>query len=116
MKLKHYPKHFSSIADVLDDVKEHGTWPTTFVSGPSEGAKVHWHADEVHVYIMEGETDFLDVESGTRTPVSIGDKFVVPARALHAEGPVKDRVVYILALPQPLMPDKFLFQHDPEEL
>lgn len=51
-----------------------------------------------------------------RTPVGRGDKVVVPAGTLHAEGAVRDRVVYILALPQPLLPDEFLAMRDPEEL
>ncbi len=116
MGLQFYSDFFDSTADVLDDVKKNGTWPTTFVSGPSEGLPVHWHADEVHAYIMEGDTDFLDAKSGIRTPVKTGDKIVVPAKALHAEGAVQERVVYILALPQPLSPEEFLAKHDPDEL
>jgi quercetin dioxygenase-like cupin family protein len=87
-----------------------------FVSGPSAGLHAHWHAHDVHAYIMEGETDFLDRESETRIPVRAGDKVVVPARTVHAEGAVKDRVVYLLALPEPLAPDEFLAMHDPDEL
>ena len=45
-----------------------------------------------------------------------GDKIVVPARTLHAEGAVKDGVAYILALSAPLLPDEFLAMRDPEEL
>lgn len=116
MKLQFYPQFFVSKNDVLDDVKRNGTWPTTFVSGPNEGLHVHWHSDEVHAYIMEGETDFLDAESGIRTTVKAGHKIVVPARTLHAEGAVKNKVVYILALPEPVMPDAFLAMHNPEEL
>lgn len=116
MELQFFPGYFRSTAEVLDDVKANDTWPTTFVSGPSEGLHVHWHADEVHAYIMEGETDFLDGTSGERTAVRAGDKIVVPARTLHAEGAVKERVVYILALPKPLPPDEFLAMHDPAEL
>lgn len=116
MGLRFYSGFFNSTADVLDDVKKNGTWPTTFVSGPSEGPDVHWHKDEVHAYIMEGETDFLDGESGIRTPVKAGDKIVVPARILHAEGAVQERVVYILALPRPVMADEFLAMHEPDEL
>jgi len=116
MGLEFYPRFFGSTDQVLDDVKKNGTWPTTFVSGPSDGLAIHWHADEVHAYIMEGSTDFLDAESGLRTPVKSGDKIVVPAKALHAEGPVEDRVVYILALPKPLLPDEFLSMHEPDEL
>ncbi|MGH8495061.1 MAG: cupin domain-containing protein [Gammaproteobacteria bacterium] len=107
---------FASLAEVLEDVTKNGTWPTTFVSGPSDGLHIHWHEDEVHAYIMEGETDFLDADSGHRTPVRAGDKVVVPAGTLHAEGAVKERVVYILALPKPLPPEKFLAMRDPEEL
>lgn len=63
-----------------------------------------------------GEIDFLDAKSGSGTPVKKGTKIVVPARVLHAEGPVQDRVVYILALPRPVLPEEFLAMHDPGEL
>ena len=111
MSLRFYSEFFNSTEDVLNDVIKQGTWPTTFVSGPSEGLHEHWHADEVHAYIMEGETDFLDAKSGMRTQVKAGDKIVIPAKALHAEGAVMERVVYILALPKPLPPEEFLAMH-----
>jgi mannose-6-phosphate isomerase-like protein (cupin superfamily) len=116
MPLKFEKSFFSTLGDVLEDVRKNGTWPTTYVSGPSEGMETHWHSEEVHAYIMEGETDFLDAESGERVPVSAGDKIIVPARTAHAEGPVKDRVVYLLALPEPLAPDEFLKLRPLEEL
>ncbi|KCZ90024.1 cupin domain-containing protein [Hyphomonas johnsonii] len=116
MALQFFQGYFTSLSEVMDDVKRNATWPTTFVSPPSPGLEPHWHADEVHAYIMEGETDFLDVDSGIRTPVSAGDKVVVPARTLHAEGAVKDKVVYILALPEALAPDDFLKMQEPGAL
>ena len=116
MSLKVITGFFETIDDVLDDIKHNQTWPTTFVSGPSEGLPVHWHSDEVHAYIMEGETDFFDKASGAKTPVGVGDKVIVPARTLHAEGAVKDRVVYILALPRPLQAEEFLTMHEPDTL
>ncbi|PHR93683.1 MAG: hypothetical protein COA69_03350 [Robiginitomaculum sp.] len=116
MSLQFFTGFFETTADVLDDIKANGTWPTTFVSGPSEGLPVHWHSDEVHAYIMEGETDFFDEASGKRTSVAAGDKIIVPAKTLHAEGAVKDRVVYILALPQPVPGDEFLMMHEPDKL
>lgn len=106
---------FDSMADVLDDVKVNGTWPTTFVSGKSDGLPVHWHADEVHVYVMEGETDFLDVAADRRLPVKAGDKVVIPAGTLHAEGAVLDRVVYVIGLPGPRAADEFLAMRAPDE-
>ena len=107
---------FGSLSDVLDDVNRNGTWPTTFVSGVSEGLSPHWHSEEVHAYIIQGETDFFDAESGARTKVGPGDKIIVPARTLHAEGAVKDKVVYLLALPSPLPPEEFLKMRPAEEL
>ena len=116
MPLKFIHGRYSSLSKVMDDVKRNKTWPTTFVSPPSPGLDPHWHSEEVHAYIMEGETDFLDVDRGKRTKVKAGDKVIVPARTLHAEGPVKDRVVYILALPVALGPDEFLKMRDPDDL
>jgi len=99
---------FSDLNQVLDDVKGNKTWPTTFVSGPSEGLPEHWHDYDVHAYVMEGETWFLDGETGERMEVEAGDKVVIPGKALHAEGEVEEKVVYIVAIPQPVMNRDFL--------
>lgn len=116
MTVNIHKEFFRNRSDVMDDLKVSGFWPTTFVSGPSPGLEVHWHSEEVHAYVMEGETSFLDAESGDRSPVGPGDKVVVPARTLHAEGEVLDRVVYIIAIPEALSPDEFLMIRPPEEL
>jgi mannose-6-phosphate isomerase-like protein (cupin superfamily) len=116
MGLEIRSQYFTSMGEVLADVARQGTWPTTFVSGPSAGLPVHWHDHDVYAYVMEGETDFLDVESGQRLAVRQGDKVIVPARTLHAEGPVAERVVYVLAVPEPLPSRAFLAMHEPGEL
>jgi quercetin dioxygenase-like cupin family protein len=115
MGLKFHKQFFTTKSEVLADIEKNNTWPTTFVSGATEGPPVHWHKDEVHAYIMEGETDFLDAETNLRTLVSAGDKIIVPMGELHAEGAIKDRVVYILALPAPRLPEDFLAKFTPEE-
>ena len=116
MALQVEKRFFRSKDEVLEDIRKNDTWPTTFVSGPSEGLDAHWHSEEVHAYVMEGETDFLDVETEERLPVAPGDKIIVPARALHAEGVVRDRVVYILGMPEPLQSEEFLVLRSPEDL
>ncbi|MCZ6710694.1 MAG: hypothetical protein O7B25_10050 [Gammaproteobacteria bacterium] len=116
MALQFHKGFFQTKDEVLEDIRKNDTWPTTFVSGPSDGAEVHWHSEDIHAYIMEGETDFLDAETGERIPVVQGDKIILPARALHAEGAVRDRVVYILAMPMPLQADEFLVVRAAEEL
>ena len=107
---------FNGRTDVLADIKSNKMWPTTYVSGVTTAADPHWHSEDVHVYVMEGETDFLDVESGKRHPVMAGDKITVPARTMHAEGAVHNRVVYLIAVPEPLAPDAFLKQRPADEL
>lgn len=116
MSLQFHKGFFTNKEQVLADIIKNNTWPTTFVSGATEGPPTHWHNDEVHAYIMEGETDFLDAETDKRTVVSAGDKIVVPAGELHAEGAIKDRVVYILALPEPRLPEEFLAMNQPDEV
>jgi mannose-6-phosphate isomerase-like protein (cupin superfamily) len=116
MALKVYKSFFKKRAEVLGDLKASGFWPTTLISGPSPGREVHWHAEEVHGYVIEGETFFLDAESGERHRVGPGDKVVVPPRTFHAEGEVRDRVVYIIGVPEAMLPDEFLKQRAPEEL
>lgn len=107
---------FRHRADVLDDLKATGFWPTTLVSGPSPGREVHWHSHDVHAYVVKGLTSFLDAESGEAHSVGPGDKIVVPARTLHAEGEIADRVVYIIATPEALPWDEFLKTYDPDDL
>jgi mannose-6-phosphate isomerase-like protein (cupin superfamily) len=116
MAIQIYRSFFENRADVLDDLKMSKFWPTTFVSGPSPGLEVHWHSEEVHAYVIEGETSFLDAKSGERHQVAPGDKIVVPSRTLHAEGEVRDRIVYIIAVPEAVLPDEFLKLRPPEEL
>ena len=107
---------FEKRDEVLDDLKASGFWPTTFVSGPSPGIEVHWHDVDVHAYVMEGTTSFLDAESGNRHSVGPGDKIVIPARTLHAEGEIADRVVYIIGLPEARPPDQQLRLLSPDDL
>ena len=111
-----HKRFFETRAEVMQDLAATGFWPTTFVSGPSPGIEVHWHSEDVHAYVLEGETSLLDAASNQHLAVGPGDKIIVPARTLHAEGEILDRVVYIIALPVALSPDEFLVLRPPEEL
>ena len=108
--------HFNDLTEVLEEIKQNRMWPTTYVSGAATAADIHWHSEEVHVYVMEGITDFLDGETGKRHDVMAGDKITVPARTLHAEGAVKEKVIYLIAIPEALPPDEFLKMRDPADL
>ena len=106
---------FSGLAGALDDISRRGLWPTTYATDHATGAEPHWHTEDVHAYVIDGELDFLDGEGG-RHSIEPGDKITIPARTVHAEGEITDPVVLIVALPEPLSQDRFLKQHAPGAL
>lgn len=91
---------FTTKEQVLDDIKKHDLWPTTYVSERMEELPLHWHDIDNHGYVLAGRSYVLD-EHGTRVPVGPGDKLLIPAGALHAEGEVTERMVYIVGIPEP---------------
>ncbi|MFP6835993.1 MAG: cupin domain-containing protein [Pseudomonadales bacterium] len=88
---------FETREDVYRDMLETGYWPTTYLSNASPELPVHWHDGDIIGYLIDGETYLLD-ENGERRELSAGDKLVLPAGALHAEGSVTAPVTYIVTL------------------
>jgi quercetin dioxygenase-like cupin family protein len=88
---------FSTKDEVLDDIKKLDLWPTTYVSERMEELPLHWHDVDNCGYVLEGRSYVLD-ENGERVPLGPGDKLVIPAGALHAEGEVSERMVYIVGI------------------
>ncbi len=88
---------FSTKDEVLRDIVKSGFWPTTYMSEQSPELPVHWHDGDILGYVMEGSTYILD-ENADSITLEPGDKLVIPAGALHAEGAVTERVTYIVTL------------------
>ncbi len=93
--------YFTSREEVLEDIARTGFWPTTYVSEPSPELPLHHHGQDIIGYVMRGESYVLD-ENGERLAVAEGDRLVIPEGAWHAEGEVRDTMVYIVTLPEPL--------------
>ena len=92
-------KNFHSTKDeVLDDIKKLDLWPTVYVSERMEELPPHWHDLDNCGYVMEGSSYVLN-EKGERFQLSAGDKLQIPAGAIHAEGKVEERMVYIVGIP-----------------
>lgn len=119
---------FETREDVYRDMIETGFWPTTYVSTPSPELPLHWHHGDSIGYLMDGHTYVLD-ENGGRCELSPGDKLILPAGALHAEGEVTDSITYIVTtrrcesfleafrmLDPATWPDAKLLKLDPELL
>ena len=89
---------FTSKDEVLDDIKKLDFWPTTYVSDRMDELPLHWYDVDNCGYVLEGKSYVLD-ENGERVPLGPGDKLIIPAGAVHAEGEVAERMVYIVGIP-----------------
>ena len=87
-------------AEVLDDIKKLDLWPTVYVSDRMEELPLHWHDIDNCGYVMEGQSYVLN-ENGERIPLKAGDKLQIPKGAIHAEGRVTKRMVYIVGISVP---------------
>jgi quercetin dioxygenase-like cupin family protein len=105
---------FSSKEEVLDDIKKQDLWPTTYVSERMEELPLHWHDVDNCGYVLEGSSYVLN-EKGERVSLGPGDKLVIPAGALHAEGEVSERMVYIVGISEAANLFEKLTLLDPEE-
>jgi hypothetical protein len=88
---------FTTKSEVLADIDKLDFWPTTYVSDRMEELPLHWHDVDNCGYVLSGSSYVLD-ESGERIPLGPGDKLIIPAGAIHAEGEVTERMVYIVGL------------------
>ena len=105
--------YFSTKEEVLEEIKDLDLWPTTYVSERMEALPLHWHDVDNHGYILEGKSYVLD-ENGEQVPVGPGDKLVIPAGALHAEGQVTERMVYIVGINKAANLFEALTMHSPD--
>lgn len=90
----------SSKAEVYDDLKALDLWPTTYVSERMDELPPHWHEVDNVGYVLEGSSYVVN-EQGDHIPLGPGDKLIIPAGAVHAEGTVTDRMVYIVGISEP---------------
>lgn len=84
--------YFTSRAEVMEDIRDSGYWPTTFMSTRSPELPLHYHNHDIIGYVMEGET-YLVEEDGQKVPIGPGDRLVIAEGAWHAEGEVEERVL-----------------------
>lgn len=108
-------KFHSSKEEVLEDIKKLDLWPTVYVSDRMEELPLHWHDVDNCGYVMEGKSYVVN-EKGEKIPLQAGDKLHIPAGAVHAEGEVLERMVYIVGISKPEnLLDALLPLHPPED-
>ena len=105
---------FTTKSEVLRDIDRLDLWPTTYVSERMQELPLHWHDVDNCGYVLSGSSYVID-ENGERIPLGPGDKLVIPAGALHAEGEVTERMVYIVGISEPANLLEKLSMLDPVE-
>ena len=106
---------FDGLDGALADIRARGLWPTSFALDEGLGAPMHWHTDEVWIYLVAGRTSVSD-GAGNWTGLAAGSRLRIPPRVLHQEGPVDEPLQLIVALPEPRSQADFLKAFPPEEL
>jgi mannose-6-phosphate isomerase-like protein (cupin superfamily) len=106
---------FKGLVGAMDDLKASQLWPTTYFTDHATAAELHWHSEDVHGYVVEGNFHLHDAD-GQKHDLAPGDKFTVPAKMLHAEGEINAPVTLIIGLSEPLAADRFLLTRDPSTL
>ena len=86
--------------EVLDDIKKLDLWPTVYVSDRMDELPPHWHDVDNCGYVMEGSSYVID-ENGDHLALKPGTKLHIPAGAIHAEGKVEEKMVYIVGISEP---------------
>ncbi|MDA0978364.1 MAG: cupin domain-containing protein [Proteobacteria bacterium] len=101
-------------AEVLADIAAQDMWPSIYVSERMDELPLHWHEGDVCGYVLEGSSYIIN-EKGEHMPLAAGDKLVLPAGAVHAEGKVEARMVYIVATAEASNLMDALKIHSPEQ-
>ncbi len=91
---------FTTKEEVLADIGRLDLWPTTYVSERMDELPLHWHDVDNCGYVLQGSSYVLDAD-GEAIELGPGDKLVLPAGAVHAEGEVTDTMVYIVGISRP---------------
>jgi len=105
--------YFENRAAAMEDIRDTGYWPTTYISDKSPELPLHYHDHDVIGYLIEGEAYVLD-EDGERVPVAAGDRLVLPKGAWHAEGEVTDRMIWIVTFREPVSLMEGLMPREPK--
>ena len=104
---------FATKEEALADLAALDLWPTTYASERGEEVPLHWHDVDNCGYVLEGHGYVLDAD-GERHELRPGDKLVLPAGAVHAEGKMTERMVWIVGISEPAnLMDALLPLRDP---
>jgi gentisate 1,2-dioxygenase len=115
MSLTFEKAYFDGLSGALADIRERNLFPTTYATDHATAANLHWHAEDVLVYLVKGRSSFLDAD-GNEHQIQAGDLITIPAGTLHAEGAVNEPIVMLIGLVEAVPMDQFLVQRDRDEL
>jgi hypothetical protein len=92
-------RHFQEISEAETEVAEAGLHCIHQVMEASAGMPLHWHAVDVHGYVIAGCYRFSDPITHETHECVRGSYFHIPGRTLHSE-PAHNGCEVILGLPE----------------
>ena len=84
MKITHHLNHFSSQAQVYDEIEINGLYAME-MDVPAVRNESHWHSFSTWIYILEGELLITDTAKDKVLAAGPGARVDVPERVLHCE-------------------------------
>lgn len=98
---------FAGMNEVYDKLKSRHLWPVMAVHKAIKREAFHWHRQNNHIFIVEGEAEFFDGDTGESHKLCQGDIAYIPRETLHAiEAAVP--VVFIAAFDNPMSMTEFV--------
>jgi hypothetical protein len=84
MKIAVHNGHFSSQAQIWDELEVSGLYPVE-MNVPAVKNESHWHRFSTRIYIIEGELNITDTDRDRTLKAGPGARVDVPERTLHSE-------------------------------
>ena len=104
---------FETTDEALNQLRSLGLWPTTLHLPAGPELDLHCHAYDVHAYVVNGDSSFIDPGAGTTHEITVGDKLLIEKGTAHAEGETQGDVTYLIGLPELVYWGEFLEQLPP---
>ena len=76
--------HLTDRGQVIAEIVADGYWPISWKDKAGVRLGAHRHCDDETLYMIEGDMEIVETESGATHLLVAGDKLILPARLAHA--------------------------------
>ena len=76
--------HLTDRGQVIAEIMADGYWPISWKDKPGVLLEAHRHCDDETLYMIEGDMEIVETDTGATHHLVAGDKLILPARLAHA--------------------------------